>query len=53
MKIYYNGGGVLTCTELRIVAPDLLIADSFYYVPTDEIYAISDDDVDMSVEESE
>ena len=27
MKIYYNDGGVLNCTELTISAPDLLIAD--------------------------
>ena len=53
MKIYYNDGGVLDCKELRISSPDLLIADGIYYVSTDEIYAISDDDVDMSMEESE
>lgn len=53
MKIYYNDGGVLDCTELRISSPDLLIADIIYYVRTDEIYAISDDDVDMSEERHE
>lgn len=51
MKIYYNDGGVLSCTELRISSIDLLIADGIYYVGTDEVYAISDDDVDMSNEE--
>ena len=51
MKIYYNDGGVLNCTELRISSPDLLIADGIYYVGTDEIMGISDDDVDMSEED--
>lgn len=51
MKIYYNDGGVLNCTAIIISAPDLLIADDLYYVRTDEIYAMSDDDVNMSMEE--
>lgn len=46
MKIYYNDGGVLECEELRISAPDLLIADELYYVRTDEIYMIRDDSED-------
>lgn len=54
MKIYYNDGGVLNCSELNISAPDLLIADDTYYIRTDEIYSIREDDAeDFDAEEIE
>ena len=54
MKIYYNDGGVLNCTELTISAPDLLIADDLYYIHTDEIYAIREDESeDFELDEDE
>ena len=43
MKVYYNDGGVLECSELTVSAPDLLIADGLYYISMDEIFMIEGD----------